>query len=67
MRKENLNKIKKKDEREKLEKEYGKERALVDLKLKRESEKIEQRIKYFEYRLRNENKEKQKKYEKNTK
>ena len=67
MRKENLNKIKKKDEREKLEKEYGKERTLVDLKLKRESEKIEQRIKYFEYRLRNENKEKQKKYEKNTK
>ena len=67
MRKENLNKIKKKDEREKLEKEYGKERALVDLKLKRESEKIEQRIKYFEYHLRNENKEKQKKYEKNTK
>ena len=63
MRIENLNKTKKKDEREKLEKQYGKERTLADLKLKREGDKIEQRIKYFEYHIRNENKEKKKKFE----
>ena len=38
-----------------LEKRFSKERAMVDLRLRRENKNIEEKIKYYEYRLRHNN------------